>query len=311
MAMEPTHVPVMVQSAMGYLVAGSGGVYLDCTVGAGGHAAEILKATSPDGRLIGMDADGQALTLAKENLSSYGERVALVHGNFSDLDRILSQQNLSEVDGILMDLGVSSLQLDMPDRGFSFRQSGPLDMRMDQTAGHPVSYDLSRKSAAELAEIIRSFGEERWARRIATAIVRAREKSPIRTTEQLAEIVKGAVPGSSERIHPATRTFQSLRIYKNSELANLREGLSKAVSALKSGGRICVISFHSLEDRIVKHTFRELARGCICPPKIPVCVCDHKLELKALTKRPVTPQAEEIAANPRCRSAKLRAAAKL
>ena len=309
--MKPIHVPVMVQAVIHYLVVESGGTYLDCTVGAGGHAAEILEATSPDGRLMGIDADVQALALAKENLNSYGERVSLIHGNFSDLDQILSQQNISEVDGILMDLGVSSLQLDTPDRGFSFRHSGPLDMRMDQTTGRPVSYDLNRKNANELAEIIRDFGEERWAKRIAAGIVKAREKSPITTTEQLAEIVERAAPRSSWKIHPATRTFQSFRIYKNSELANLRKGLEQAISALKPGRRICVISFHSLEDRIVKHTFRALERGCVCPPRSPICVCGRKPELKVLTKRPITPQEEEIKANPRCRSSKLRAAAKL
>ncbi len=311
MAMKPTHVPVMVQAVIDYLIAGNGGVYLDCTVGLGGHAAEMLKATSPDGRLIGIDTDDQALALAKENLSSYKGRVSLIHGNFSDLSQILDQQSVSEIDGILMDLGVSSLQLDTPERGFSFRRPGPLDMRMDQTAGQPVSHDLNRKRADELAEIIRDFGEERWARRIAAGIVKARKKSPIRTTEQLAEIVERSVPRSSRRIHPATRTFQSLRIYKNRELTNLKNGLEQAVSALKPGGRLCVISFHSLEDRIVKHTFRALERGCVCPPRAPVCMCGRKPELKVLTKRPIIPQEEEIRANPRCRSAKLRAAAKL
>ncbi len=309
--MKLDHVPVMVQVVIDYLVTGVGGVYLDCTVGAGGHAAEILKATSPGSRLIGIDADNQALALAKDNLCSYGDRVSLIHGNFADLDQILSQQGVSEVDGILMDLGVSSIQLDTPDRGFSFRHSGPLDMRMDQTTGQPVSHDLNRKNASELAEIIREFGEERWAKRIATGIVRARKESPIRTTEQLAEIVKKSVPRSSERIHPATRTFQAFRIYKNDEIMKLKEGLNQAIPALKSGGRICAISFHSLEDRVVKHTFRALERGCVCPPRMPVCICGRKPVLRVLTKRPVTPQEEEIEDNPRCRSAKLRAAEKL
>jgi len=309
--MKPEHVPVMVQAVIDYLVTGDGGIYLDCTVGAGGHAAEILKATSPNSRLIGMDVDHQALALASKNLSPYGDRVSLAHGNFANLSQILNQYGVSEADGILMDVGVSSFQLDAPDRGFSFRQCGPLDMRMDQTAGQPVSRDLSKMSASELAEIIREYGEERWAKRIAAGIVEARKKSPIRTTEQLAEIVKKAVPRSSGRIHPATRTFQSFRIYKNHEITNLKAGLEQAVSALKSGGRICVISFHSLEDREVKHTFRALERGCICPPRAPACVCGRKPVIKILTKRPVTPQAEEVESNPRCRSAKLRAAAKL
>ena len=309
--MKPEHVPVMVQVVVDYLITGDGGVYLDCTIGAGGHAAEILKATSPDSRLIGIDVDHEALELAKKNLSPYGDRVSLTHGNFADLSRILGQQGVSEVSGVLMDLGVSSLQLDTPDRGFSFRQCGPLDMRMDQTTGRPVSHDLNEKDASELAEIIREFGEERWAKRIAAGIVEARRRSPLETTQQLAEIVEKSVPRSSGKIHPATRTFQSLRIHKNDEIANLRSGLDQAIPVLRSGGRICVISFHSLEDRVVKHTFRALERGCVCPPRIPVCVCGRRPVIKLLTRRPVTPQEEEIKSNPRCRSAKLRAAAKL
>lgn len=309
--MKPEHVPVMVQAVIDYLVAGDGGIYVDCTVGAGGHAKEILEATPPHSRLIGMDVDHEALALASKNLSPYGDRVSLVHGNFANLSQILNQNGVSEVDGVLMDVGVSSLQLDKPERGFSFMQSGPLDMRMDQAAGQPVSRDLNEMDASELAEIIREYGEERWAKRIGARIVEARKKSPIRTTEQLAEIVKKAVPRSSERIHPATRTFQAFRIYKNDEIANLKAGLEQAVSALKSGGRIVAISFHSLEDREVKHTFRALERGCICPPRSPACVCGRKPVLKILTKRPVTPQAEEVESNPRSRSAKLRAAAKL
>lgn len=309
--MKPRHIPVMAQEVINYLVTGNGGVYLDCTVGTGGHAAKILEATSPYGRLIGIDIDPQAISLAKENLSPYGDRVSLIHGNFADLGNILSGQGISEVDGVLMDLGVSALQLDTPSRGFSFRHYGPLDMRMDQTSGQPISHDLNRKNTVELTDIIRDFGEERWAKRIAVSIVEARRKSPLTTTTQLAEIVEKSVPRFSGNIHPATKTFQALRIYKNSELANLKSGLDQAVAVLKSGGRICVISFHSLEDRIVKRTFREMERGCICPPNAPVCVCGHKPTLKILTKRPMIPQEKEIEANPRCRSAKLRAAVKL
>jgi len=310
-AMKPRHIPVMAQEVVRYLVTGNGGIYLDCTVGTGGHAAKILEVTSPYGRLIGIDVDPQAISLAKENLSLYGDRVSLIHGNFADLGQILAGQGISEVDGVLMDLGVSALQFDTPSRGFSFRHRGPLDMRMDQTSGQPVSRDLNRKNAAELAKIIRDFGEERWARRIAVSIVEARRKAPLKTTTQLAEIVEKSVPRSSRNIHPATRTFQAFRIYRNRELANLKSGLDQAIPALRSGGRICVISFHSLEDRIVKRTFRAAERGCICPPEAPVCVCGRKPALRVLTKRPVTPREEEIKVNPRCRSAKLRAAAKL
>ena len=309
--MKPIHVPVMVQEVIEYLITGVKGIYLDCTVGAGGHAAKILEATSPYGRLIGVDIDPQAISLAKESLSQYGDRVSLIHGNFADLRGILSRQAISEVDGVLMDLGVSAFQLETPGRGFSFRHSGPLDMRMDQTVGQPISYDLSRKNTKELMEIIREFGEDRWARRIAVNIAKARARAPIRTTTQLAEIVAESIPRSTGNIHPATRTFQALRIYKNRELENLKLGLDQAISVLRSGGRICAISFHSLEDRIVKRTFREMERGCICPPEIPVCICGRIPILKILTKRPITPREEEIKVNPRCRSAKLRVAAKI
>lgn len=309
--METGHVPVMAKEVIEHLVICDRGTFLDCTVGLGGHAAKILEATSPHGRLIGMDIDPQAIALAKENLEAYGDRVSLIHGNFADLDRILRQQGVYEVDGVLMDLGVSSIQLYTPDRGFSFRLPGPADMRMDQTAGQPISYDLNSASADELAAIIREFGEERRAKRIAEGIVKARKESPIMTTTQLAGIVEKSVPGYFDDIHPATRTFQALRIYKNQELANLEKGLEQAISVLRPGGRICVISFHSLEDRIVKRTFRTMERGCICPPKTPKCICGRKPVLKILTKRPITPQEEEIEFNPRCRSAKLRAATKI
>lgn len=310
--MRPGHIPVLAQEVAEYLVTGTEGVYLDCTVGAGGHAAKILEATSPHGRLIGIDVDPQAIALAKENLSSYGDRVSLIHGNFAELDQILNQQGVSKVDGALFDLGVSSLQFDTPGRGFSFRYCGPLDMRMDQTSGQPIFDDLNRKDAAELTEIIRNFGEERWAKRIANRIVAARRETPITTTIQLVEIIQRAVPKrASGNIHPATRTFQAFRIYKNRELENLKNGLERVVPVLKCSSRICIVSFHSLEDRIAKHTFRAMERGCICPPKFPVCVCGREPTLKVLTKRPVTPQVEEIRANPRSRSAKLRVAEKL
>ena len=309
--MEPEHLPVMAEEVVGYLVAHDRGAYLDCTVGTGGHATTILERASPNGRLVGIDVDPEAIALAERRLRSYGDRVTLAHGNFADLDCILSQQQISEVDGVLMDLGVSSLQLDAPSRGFSFRRGGSLDMRMDQTTGQPILRDLNNMGAAELEGIIRDFGEERWARRIAVRIVEARRMSPITTTVQLAEIVERSIPRSVGNIHPATRTFQALRIYKNRELENLKIGIDKAVSVLRPSGRICAISFHSLEDRIVKRAFRAMERGCICPPKAPVCVCGRGPALKVLTRRPLTPQEEEIRTNPRCRSAKLRVAEKL
>jgi 16S rRNA (cytosine1402-N4)-methyltransferase len=310
-SMKPEHIPVMAREAVDYLITGNGGIYIDCTVGMGGHAARILEATSPNSYLIGIDIDPQAIAMAKESLKLYEGRFSMIHGNFAHLDQILMQQGISEVDGVLMDLGASSLQLDTPERGFSFMRSGPLDMRMNQSSGQPISYDLNRKDAAELAKIIREFGEERWAKRIAANVVKFRRRSPITTTKQLAEIVQESVPRSSGRIHPATRVFQSLRIYKNKELTNLKTGLERAVPVLKTGARICVISFHSLEDRIVKHFFRAMERGCICPPRTPVCVCGRKPTLKVLTRRPVTPKESEIKVNPRCRSAKLRAAERI
>lgn len=309
--MKPQHIPVMAREAVDYLITGNDGVYIDCTVGMGGHAARILEATSPNGYLIGIDIDPQAIAMAKESLKLYEGRFSMIHGNFAHLDQILMQQGISEVDGVLMDLGASSLQLDTPERGFSFMHSGPLDMRMDQSSGQPVSYDLNKKNAAELAKIIREFGEELWAKRIAANVVKFRRRSPITTTKQLAEIIQQSVPRSSGGIHPATRVFQSLRIYKNRELANLETGLDRAVPVLRPGARICVISFHSLEDRIVKHSFKAMERGCICPPRTPVCVCGRKPTLKVLTRRPVTPQESEIKVNPRCRSAKLRAAERI
>ncbi len=309
--MKPEHIPVMAREVVDYLITGNDGIYIDCTVGMGGHAARILEVTSPNGYLIGIDIDPQAIAVAEESLKLYEGRFSMVHGNFAHLDQILMQQGISEVDGVLMDLGASSLQLDTPERGFSFMHPGPLDMRMNQSSGKPISHDLNRKNAAELAKIIREFGEERWARRIAANVVKFRARSPLTTTKQLAEIVERSIPRSSGRIHPATRVFQSLRIYKNKELTNLKTGLERAVPVLKPGARICAISFHSLEDRIVKHSFRDMERGCICPPRTPVCVCGRKPTLKILTKRPVTPQESEIETNPRCRSAKLRAAERI
>jgi len=303
------HIPVMSREVIDYLSVNKGGIYLDLTLGLGGHAIEILK-SDPDVKLIGIDIDSEALSIAGERLKNYKDRIHIVHGNFADLDLILSENGISKVDKILADLGVSSIQLDKAERGFSFRLESNLDMRMDQSAGRPISYELNNESFDNLVKIIREFGEERWARRIAKNIVIEREKSPITTTKQLADLIVKSVPRSNEDIHPATRTFQALRIYKNNELDNLKIGLDKAIKALKIGGRICVISFHSLEDRIVKEMFRTLEKGCICPPKTPKCVCGKKSTVKIITKKPLTPSEEEIKLNPRSRSAKMRVAEK-
>ncbi|MCM2263829.1 MAG: 16S rRNA (cytosine(1402)-N(4))-methyltransferase RsmH [Desulfuromonadales bacterium] len=290
-----------------------GGIYLDGTVGGGGHARLILEASAPDGRLIGFDRDPAALAAAAAMLANFGERVTLCHGSFAELDRQLATMGVDLVDGILLDLGVSSHQLDTPERGFSFREDGPLDMRMDPAQPASAADLLARADAEELKRIFREYGEERWAGRIAREIVRVRGGAPLLTTRQLAELVCRAVPGGyvPQRIHPATRVFQALRIAVNGELEALETGLAAALRSLRPGGRLAVISFHSLEDRLVKQGFRTAANPCSCPPRLPVCVCGRKAEIKILTPRGVRPAEAETIANPRARSAVLRAVEKL
>ena len=284
------HIPVLLDEVMCLLNPKDGGVYVDCTLGAGGHAERILELSSPGGRLIGIDLDSEAISIAKERLEGFGDRVSFVHANFADLDDILRSFGVDGVDGILMDLGVSWIQLSDPKRGFSFRLDAPLDMRMDRRIPLTVCEVVNTKSEEELREIFRKYGQERWAGRIARRIVRFRERSPVLTTRQLAQIDESAVPGRG-RLHPATRIFLALRIYVNGELDNLERGLDSAIRWLKPGGRICVISFHSLEDRIVKWKFRGM-----------------KTHLRIITRKPITPGDEEVKENPRSRSAKLRAA---
>jgi 16S rRNA (cytosine1402-N4)-methyltransferase len=315
------HIPVLVDEVVQFLEPNNYGFYVDGTVGLGGHAAAILQKSAPNGFLLGIDLDSEALAIAKERLREYKDRVALVGGNFAHLDRLPQlhrgsahpETTMPQIDGILFDLGVSSLQLDTPTRGFSFTHSGPLDMRMDANRSVSAAHVVNHHSEDALATIFTQFGQERWAKRIARQIVHARKRKPISTTGQLAEIVLDAIPHKSTgwRIHPATRVFQALRIYINDELKNLHSGIHCAASALKPGGHLCIISFHSLEDRIVKEQFRTLSRACICPPKTPICVCQHTPTLQILTKRPVTPTLDEIRQNPRSRSAKLRVAMKI
>ncbi|MBM3240267.1 16S rRNA (cytosine(1402)-N(4))-methyltransferase RsmH [Candidatus Poribacteria bacterium] len=314
------HTPVLLKEVIQYIQPLSRGIYLDCTVGLGGHAKAILENSSPDGRLIGIDLDKDAIAIAQKNLSRFQNRVILIHGNFVNLDKILEELAISSVDGILMDLGVSSLQLETPHRGFSFLKSGPLDMRMDKNCSYSDKESganiitaeqlLNTRSKEELTEIFYEFGEERWAGKIASEIVKVRIKQPLTNTLQLVDIIERVIPKKSRgyKIHPATRVFQALRIHVNQELHNLESGLKHAVKALKPGAVICIISFHSLEDRIIKQTFRFLSRKCICPPKAPICTCNHKPALKLLTPKPIIPQSGEIQQNPRARSAKLRAA---
>ena len=315
------HIPVLVDEVIQFLQPRNHGFYVDGTVGLGGHAAVILQQAAPQGCLLGIDLDSEALAIAKQRLHEYTERVTLVDGNFAHLDQLpqLSQGSgqtettISPIDGILLDLGVSSLQLDTPTRGFSFTHSGPLDMRMDASQSLSATRVVNRHPEDVLATIFTQFGQERWAKKIARQIVYARKRKPISTTGQLAEIVLDAIPHKSTgwRIHPATRVFQALRIYINDELKNLHSGIHCAAAALKPGGRLCIISFHSLEDRIVKEQFRTLSRDCICPPKTPICVCQHTPTLEILTKRPIVPTPDEIRRNPRSRSAKLRVAMKI
>lgn len=286
---------------------------MDGTIGGGGHSRLILEASSPDGVVYGFDRDEEALRAVAERLGGYAGRLRLLRKNFAELEESLAEFEIDRIDGFLLDLGVSSHQLDRGARGFSFQQDAPLDMRMDFSTGVTAEYLVNNLPEKELAGIIRDFGEERWAVRIAKRIVEARRLFPLKTTLQLVDIIKGSIPRAKweDRLHPATRTFQALRIAVNDELESLEKGLVSGINMLARGGRIVVISFHSLEDRIVKNTFREFAKGCICPKSAPLCVCGKVPQLKIITPRPVLPRNEEIMANPRSRSAKLRVAEKL
>lgn len=301
------HVPVLYDQVLVWLQPHPGGWYIDATLGAGGHAKGILLASHPDGRLLGLDADPDALLHASKVLEPFGDRVTLRVANFRQLGAVAGALDIREVDGILMDLGLSSRQLDEAERGFSFSQDGPLDMRMDRSRRESAADLVNTLSEAELSDILWQYGEERHSRRIARAIVAAR---PLVTTGQLADLVVQTV-GRREKIHPATRTFQALRIAVNEELEALSEALPEARDLLRPGGRLAVIAFHSLEDRIVKEFYRQEARACICPPELPVCVCQHQATLRVLTSKPVRPSADETARNPRSRSARLRVAERL
>ncbi len=304
------HTPAMLNEVVDSLDCRPGCIYLDGTVGGGGHAYQILAKTVPDGMLIGIDADDDALAESRCILKPFGSRKILVKGNFADIGEILTELNIKKVDGILLDLGVSSHQLETAERGFSFSLDGRLDMRMDRSRG-PSAYDLVNTSSDnELERIMREYGEEARAGRIVRAISARRKISPIKTTVELAAIVARALPAqlARKRIHPATKTFQALRIAVNDELSNLHKVINCGIDVLNKGGRFSIISFHSLEDRIVKNLFRSWERGCICPPDFPVCVCNRSPRLKVLTRRPITPEKIEFEANPRIRGAKLRTA---
>jgi 16S rRNA (cytosine1402-N4)-methyltransferase len=304
---ETGHIPVLLREVLDGLAVKSGGWYVDCTVGLGGHSAAILEASAPDGQLLGLDADERSLEQARLHLKPFGDRAHLVHANFRALEQVAQQYGISRVDGIFLDLGLSSWQLADTERGFSFQTGGPADMRFDATTGASAAELVNTLSEEELASILWKFGEEPRSRRIARALIAAR---PIQTSNEIAAVVEG-MTGRRRRIHPATRTFQALRIAANQELEGLKDVLPQAVRLLAPQSRLAVISFHSLEDRIVKEYFRQESKDCICPPKVPVCVCGHRATIRLITKRPIAPSNDEIATNPRARSAKLRIAEKL
>lgn len=306
------HIPVMLKETIFYLNLRQGGTYVDCTLGGGGHTEKIIEKILPGGRVIGIDQDPNALAAARGILAGYAESIIFVHSNFYRLKDVVAEYGLEQVDGVLFDLGVSSHQLDEGDRGFSYKQDAPLDMRMNPAESLTAERLVNELNEDELTGIIRDYGEERWAKRIARFIVEHRKDKPIHTTGQLVDIIKKAIPAGARRDgpHPAKRTFQALRIAVNDELNRFAQALKDAVGLLKPGGRVCVISFHSLEDRITKEVFRELARSCVCPPELPVCRCDKQKQVEIITGKPVLPGREELAENPRARSAKLRAAQK-
>lgn len=311
MGIDFYHEPVMLKEVIDWLCTSKTGIYVDGTVGGAGHAYEILRRT--EGYLVGIDCDDEALLAAQKKLSVFGSRKVLVKANFARLAEVLEDLQIDKVDGVLLDLGVSSSQLDRAERGFSFNQPAPLDMRMDRSLKFSA-YDIVNSYAQkDLEKVIRTFGEEKMAGRIARAISRKRQLAPLSTTVELAAIVASAMPAKlrHQKIHPATRTFQALRIAVNNELDVIKPAIDSAVDALNRGGRIGVISFHSLEDRIVKNEFRSLAGGCTCPRDLPVCICSQEKRLRILTKKAVMPKAEEIERNPRARSARLRVAERI
>ena len=309
MTSEFHHTPVLLSEIIDALQPEPGGRYIDATLGGGGHAEKILELTSSSGALLGIDADPAALHAARRRLARFGERAVLAQAYFDQLTEVARSHGFDRVNGILFDLGVSSPQLDSPERGFSFQQEAPLDMRLGPGADRTAEELVNSLSKDELQRIFFEYGEERYGRRVAERIVTERERHPIRTTTALAEVVARAKPQAGrERIHPATRVFQALRIAVNDELGRLRRALPQALRALEPGGRLAVISFHSLEDRIVKQFMREEAKGCICPPEYPACICGRQTTLRIVTRKPISPSAGEVASNPRARSAKLRVA---
>jgi 16S rRNA (cytosine1402-N4)-methyltransferase len=310
---EAPHRPVLLLETVGLLAPERGGLFVDATLGLGGHSQAILEASN-DTRVLGLDRDREALRLASERLARFGTRFRATHANFRDIARVLEEVGEREASGVLVDLGVSSLQFDTPERGFSFRHEAPLDMRMDASGDEETAAELlERLPEDEIARVLYEYGEERRSRRIARWIVERRERGePLKRTTELAELVARAVGHKrGDRIHPATRTFQALRIAVNGELDGLGDFIETAVALLQTRGRLAVISFHSLEDRVVKRAMRRLSGQCECDRRLPICACGARREVEILTRRPVTPSEDETEENPRARSAKLRACAKL
>lgn len=303
--MEFQHTSILLNESVEFLIRNPEGIYLDCTLGGAGHSCGFAKQLTARGMLVGIDQDGEAIRVSQERLAGFPCKVQVAQSNFKDFARVLDGMGIGEIDGIFFDLGVSSYQLDNPDRGFSYMHDGPLDMRMNQGSGMSAATVVNTYSEARLTEIIWKYGEERWAKRIAQFIVNARHERELKTTGELVDVIKRAVPKAArmDGPHPAKRTFQAIRIEVNNELGILEETMRQAVSRLKSGGRIGVITFHSLEDRIVKQVFAELQKGCTCPPHLP-CVCGKKPSLEKVGN--IKPSPEEIEFNPRARSARLR-----
>ncbi|MGI6150746.1 MAG: 16S rRNA (cytosine(1402)-N(4))-methyltransferase RsmH [Christensenellales bacterium] len=311
--MEFSHKPVMPKEVLYHLAPERGGVFADGTLGGGGHAELVLSALPQSGRLVGIDRDDDALAAASKRLERFGERFTAVKGNFFDIRRILQELKIESLDGMLVDLGVSSYQLDNPERGFSYHVDAPLDMRMDQSAALSAYDVVNGYDHGELTRILREYGEEKWASRIASFIIEARKKQPLRTTHQLVEIIKAAIPNAARREggHPAKRTFQAIRVEVNGELAGLKQAVEDMVDCLAPQGRLVVLTFQSLEDRIVKKAFAELKDPCTCPKSAPLCVCGKMPKVRILTRKPLTAKEEELNDNPRAKSAKLRAVEKL
>ncbi len=300
------HVPVLLEETVQYLQCSCDGVYVDCTVGTGGHSERILNETAPKGIVIGIDVDAESLAVAKRRLKSFGSRFMDVHGDYRNLPEILDSLHIDEVDGILVDLGLSSFQLSDSSRGFSFQKEGPLDMRFNRKTGVPLHSVISDLSERQIQQLLKRFGEEKRAKSIAREIVKSCKKGRIEKTSDLVTIVTKIYGKRKWRIHPATRAFQSFRIFINKELEGLDEFLHHAVLRLKKAGRLAVLAYHSLEDRIIKQTFKRLSFPCTCPPSFPVCCCGKTQLVNLLTSRPITPKKEEMLQNPRSRSAKMR-----